>query len=209
MLTVTNFLTRHLFNILFSFAAFIIVVVEFDLGIVLVPLITIATYIVSNIVIKLFQKRKRSKQFGLSYTEYKMIENQLTVAKQHINTLAQQYLRVRSVRSFKILNEMTKLSRRIVNIVQTNPQKFFYVENFFYSHLPSAVELTNKYSLLTSQQLKDQEVHLTLQETRQTLKDLHETMEEDLRLALQSDIENLKIELDFVKLENEKKQQIK
>ena len=32
-------------------------------------------------------------------------------------------------------------------------------------------------------------------------------MEDDLRSALESDIENLKIELDYVKLENEKKRQ--
>lgn len=207
MLTVSNFLTRHLLNILFSFTIFILTVVNYDLGIILVPFITILTYIISNGIIKYLQKRKQSKEFGLTYSEYKMIENQITNAKKHLNSLAQQYLRVRSIRSFKILNEMTKLSKRIINIVKTNPQKFYYVEDFFYSHLPSAVELTNKYSLLTQQQLKDPDIHLTLQETRQTLKTLHGAMEEDLKMALQSDIDNLKIELDFVKLENEKKQQ--
>lgn len=207
MLNVANFLTRHLLNILFSFTVFILTVINFDLGFVIVTLLTVFTYVISNKMIQYIQKRKKSKEFGLSFSEYKMIENQLKQAKKYINSLTQQFLRVRSIRSFKLLNDMTKLSRRIVNIVQSNPQKFYAVENFFYSHLPSAVELTSKYSLLTQQQIKDQEVHLTLQETRQTLKDLHETMEEDLRLALQSDIENLKIELDFVKLEKEKKQQ--
>lgn len=207
MLNVANFLTRHLLNMLFSFTVFILTVINFDLGFVIVTLLTVFTYVISNKMIQYIQKRKKSKEFGLSFSEYKMIENQLKQAKKYINSLTQQFLRVRSIRSFKLLNDMTKLSRRIVNIVQSNPQKFYAVENFFYSHLPSAVELTSKYSLLTQQQIKDQEVHLTLQETRQTLKDLHETMEEDLRLALQSDIENLKIELDFVKLEKEKKQQ--
>ena len=92
---------------------------------------------------------------------------------------------------------MTKLSRRIVNIVQTNPQKFYTVEDFFYAHLPSAVQLTENYTMLSQQQIKDNEIHLALEDTRKTLKDLHETMENDLKDALASDLENLKIELDF------------
>lgn len=207
MLNISNFLTRNLLNILFSSTIFILTVINFDLGVVIVPLITIFTYVISNFTIKYLQKRKKSKELGLTFSEYKMIENQIDIAKKNINSLAHQFLRVRSIRSFKLLNEITKVSRRIVNIVQANPQKFYQVENFFYSHLPSAVELTQKYTLLTQQQLKDQEVHLTLQETRKTLKDLHDTMEEDLYQALQSDIENLKIELDFVKMENEKNRQ--
>lgn len=207
MLNITNFLTRHLLNILVSFTFFILTVINFDLGIILVPILTIFAYYISNVVIKYIQRRKKSKELGLTFSEFKMIESQISVAKKHINSLTQNFLRVRSIRSFKLINDMSKLSKRIVNIVQTNPHKFYHVENFFYSHLPSAVELTNKYSLLTQQQIKDSDVHVTLQETRQTLKDLHETMEEDLRQALQSDIDNLKIELDFVKLENEKKRQ--
>lgn len=207
MLNLQNFLTRHLLNILFSFTVFVLTVINFDFGVIIVPIITAFTYYVSNVVVKFIQKRKKMKELNLTPSEYKLIENQIIFAKKHINSLTQQFLRVRSIRSFKLLNDMTKISKRIVNIVQQNPHKFYQVENFFYSHLPSAVELTNKYSLLTQQQLKDQEIHLTLQETRQTLKELHETMEDDLRLALQSDIENLKIELDFIKLENEKKRQ--
>lgn len=97
------------------------------------------------------------------------------------------------------------MSRRIINIVNSDPHKFYAVEDFFYAHLPSAVELTDKYTLLTKEQIKGTDIHLALEETRKTLKDLHVTIEEDLKLALQSDIENLKIELDFAKLANEKR----
>ncbi|BDH61595.1 5-bromo-4-chloroindolyl phosphate hydrolysis protein [Lysinibacillus sp. PLM2] len=204
MLGVMNFVTRHAFNFLISITAFILLVVNFDLGIILVPIITIFSYFVSNSIIKFIQKSKKSKELGLSRSELKHIETQLKQAKGHIFSLTQQYIRVRSISSFKILNEMTKLSRRIVNIVQTSPQKFYSVQDFFYSHLPSAVELTSKYTLLTQQQLKDMEIHLALEDTRKTLKDLHETLENDLKLALESDLLNLKMELDYAKLENDK-----
>lgn len=204
MLSTINFITRHAFNLVISFAVFIITVVNFELGIFFVPLLAIASYYVSNKTIYLVQKSKKTKELGFSRTEYKHIDSQLKLAKEHMNQLTQQYIRVRSIRSFKLLNEITKISRRIINLVQTNPQKFYAVEDFFYAHLPSAVQLTDKYTLLTKEQVKGTEIHLALEETRKTLKDLYDTMEDDLKLALASDIENLKIELDFAKLENEK-----
>ncbi|MEG0380778.1 MAG: 5-bromo-4-chloroindolyl phosphate hydrolysis family protein, partial [Kurthia sp.] len=77
--------------------------------------------------------------------------------------------------------------------------KFYNAEIFFYSHLPSAAELTEKYSYLSKQPIKDTEVHIALQRTRDTLADLLESMEKDLRQLLAADIEDLKVELDFVK----------
>lgn len=204
MLGTMNFLSRHALNFLFSLTIFIFTTFTFDLGVVLVPILTILTYYVSNKSIKMIQKSKKRKLLDLTRSEYKHIEEQIKQARSNINSLTQQYVKVRSIKSFKLINEMTKLSKRIVSIVHNDPKKFYAVEDFFYSHLPSAVQLTDTYTLLTQQQLKDAEVNLALEDTRKTLRDLHVTMESDLRSALESDIENLKIELDYVKLENEK-----
>ncbi|SOC23874.1 5-bromo-4-chloroindolyl phosphate hydrolysis protein [Ureibacillus xyleni] len=209
MLGAMNFISRHAINFIISFTVFIVTIVNLpvDLAIFVVPVSTIASYFLSNKGVKAIQKSKRSKAIGISNSEYKHIEAQLKTAKGHLNSLTQQYIRVRSIRSFKLLNEMTKLSKRIINIVQTNPQKFYSVEDFFYSHLPSAVQLTQTYTMLTQQQVKDAEIHLALEDTRKTLQDLHGTMEQDLKSALESDLESLRMEIDFVKLENEKKRQ--
>ena len=204
MLGAMSFITRHAFNFIISLTVFVLTVVNFDLGIFIVPMISILTYYISNKSIKFIQKTKKSKELGLTRSELSHIEKQLKIARSHIFSLTQQYIKVRSITSFKILNEMTKLSRRILNIVQTNPSKFYSVQDFFYSHLPSAVELTSKYTLLTQQQLKDMEIQLALEDTRKTLKDLHETMEIDLKLALESDLEHLKMEIDYAKLSNDK-----
>lgn len=204
MLGAMNFITRHAFNFLISLTVFVLTVLNFDLGIFIVPMITILTYYVSNKSIKFMQKSKKSKELGLTRSELSHIEKQLKLARGHIFSLTQQYIKVRSITSFKILNDMTKLARRILNIVQTSPTKFYSVQDFFYSHLPSAVELTSKYTLLTQQQLKDMEIQLALEDTRKTLKDLHETMESDLKMALESDLEHLKMEIDYAKLSNDK-----
>mgnify|MGYP006380271427 FL=1 len=204
MLGAMDFITRHALNLFISFTLYIISILNFDLGVIALA-IPIVSYFISNKLILTVQTMKRSKQLGLTKTEYRQIELQLKKAREQINKLTQQYTRVRSIKSFKLINETSKVSRRIINIVNSDPHKFYAVEDFFYAHLPSAVELTDKYTLLTKEQVKGTDIHLALEETRKTLKDLHGTIEEDLKLALQSDIENLKIELDFAKLSNEKR----
>lgn len=208
MLGPINFITRHLINFLAGFATLVVSVLNLPgmAAILSLPLAIVA-YIVSNKITFAIQKTAQSKKIGFSKSEYELIEAQLKQAKGYVNSLNQQYIRVRSVRSFKQINEMSKLSKRIINIVQTNPQKFYAVEDFFYAHLPTAVQLSDKYTLLTKEQVSGNEIHLALEDTRKTLKELHVTMEDDLKNALSSDIENLKIELDFAKMSNDKRKE--
>lgn len=207
MLTTTQFFTRHLTNGFVSLSTFILLVVNFDLGILLVPLLTASSYFLSNKVITLFQKRARSRELGLTTAEMKLIGEQLSNAKQLIQKLNAQPVKVRSVKSFKQKSDMVKTARRIVQIVKMNPHKFFGIEEFFYAHLPSAVELTSKYALLSKQQVKSSDIHLALDETRSTLKELQVTFEDDLKMALKDELETLKIEIDFAKLENERRKE--
>lgn len=208
MLNSLHHFIRHLLNLFFGFAIFVIAMVQFNTITTLLSIpLAIATYFVSNKAILFYQKSKQSKQFGLTRSEFTHIEAQLKQARAQLARLTQQYIRVRSVKSFKLINDMNKLAKRILTIVQANPQKFYAVEDFFYAHLPSAVELMDKYTLFTKEQLGDPAVSLALEDTRQTLKELYETMEADLKQALAADIENLKIELDFAKLANEKRKE--
>lgn len=206
MLGSINFLTRHLINFIVATSALVVAILNISgfASLVSLPLAIVAYY-VSNKVTLAIQKSSQSKKIGISTSEYNLVEAQLRQAKAHVQALNQQYVRVRSIRSFKQINEMSKLAKRIINIVQTNPQKFYAVEDFFYAHLPSAVQLSDKYTLLTKEQIPGTDVHLALEDTRKTLKDLQVTMEDDLKNALSSDIENLKIELDFAKMSNEKR----
>ena len=204
MLGAMNFITRHALNFLIAFTSFTVSIVNLDMVWIGFALF-FGSYYVSDKVIYHIQKTKRSKELGITKADYNHIEAQLKQAREQINRLAQQ--RVRSIKSFKLLNDMSKVSRRVMNIVTKDPHKFYAVEDFFYSHLPSAVELADKYTLLTKEQVKGTDIHLALEDTRQTLKLLNATFEDDLRAALQSDIEHLQIELDFAKLENEKRRE--
>jgi 5-bromo-4-chloroindolyl phosphate hydrolysis protein len=73
-------------------------------------------------------------------------------------------------------------------------------ESFFYSHLESAVELTQKYALLVGQPVKDRELKVALQDTRETLHSMSDVLERDLKKVLSTDVEQLRMELDYARL---------
>ena len=52
--------------------------------------------------------------------------------------------------------------------------------------------------MLVNQPLKDKDLRIALQNTRETLGDVNKQLEQDLRSVLSSDLEKLQMELDFV-----------
>ena len=172
----------------------------FNIPFMLSGLLAIGTYAASNQVMKVVQSRLIVSKYGLTFAEYRHIRIQLKEANAKLKQLNGYFLKVRSIRAFKQLFEMNRLAKRIFQIVKTNPKKFYQVEPFFYAHLDTAVELTSKYTLLVSQPIKAPDVQIALQDTRETLLELNQVMEKDLRQVLSSDIEHLKMELDFAKV---------
>ncbi|QFF98933.1 hypothetical protein PB01_08870 [Psychrobacillus glaciei] len=191
---------RHFLNIPIMVSSWFIFFFSFGSGFFLSSALGLGVYLVSNISIKKLQQHRIMKKHQLTHSEYFFIQNQLKEANKKVRTLNSQYLKVRSISSFKQLFEMNRLAKRIISLVKGNPRKFYQAENFFYAHLDSAVELTSKYSLLVAQPVKNSDMKFALQDTRDTLQAINIVMEEDLKDVLASDIEQLKMELDFAKL---------
>lgn len=181
----------------------------FHLGFFISLTIAALVFIMTLYISKTYQRFNKRKQFSLSKSEYTHIEAQLEEAVEFLQQFNRSYTKIRSISGFKNLYEMSKLSKRIISIVRSNPPKFYQAEIFFYSHLPSAAEITEKYVFLSKQQIKDTEVHIALQRTRETLEDVFQSMEKDLRQLLAADIEDLKVELDFVNKSTRRSSQTK
>ncbi|WP_342601014.1 5-bromo-4-chloroindolyl phosphate hydrolysis family protein [Psychrobacillus sp. FSL H8-0483] len=200
MSEIVQSIIRHLINIPIMIASWFVFFFSFDTGFLISSALAIGVYLVTNFGIKKFQQRRIMKKHQLTLSEYFHIQRQIKEANKKIRTLNSHYLKVRSLSSFKQLFEMNRLAKRIISLVKTNPRKFYQAENFFYAHLDSAVELTSKYALLVSQPVKDREMKMALEDTRETLESISLVMEDDLKNVLTSDIEHLKMELDFAKL---------
>lgn len=193
-----QFFIRHFITAPISFGSWLIFVLGASMNPLTATGLFIAIYFTGTFSIKQIQLSSTLKKLGISRSEYNHIKGQISDAKLKIRKLNGLYGQVRSVQAFKQLHEMNNLSRRILNIVRSNPKKFYQVENFFYAHLDSALELTSKYALLVNQPLKDKDIRIALQNTRETLSDVNKQLEVDLRSALASDIEKLQMEIDFV-----------
>ncbi|WP_397538404.1 5-bromo-4-chloroindolyl phosphate hydrolysis family protein [Rummeliibacillus pycnus] len=206
MLKFGQFILRNFLNIIVLLSTWTISEWYFDVNFWISSLLAISSYFPSNYIIKNIQQFRYLKRVGLTRSEFKHIQTQLDEAQSELRNLNRYYTKVRSISTFKQLFEMNRLAKRIVNIVNKNPKKFYHAEQFFYAHLHSASELTEKYALLSSQPIKSSDVHLALQETRETLEDLNNIMQEDLHSVLATDIEELKMELDFAQLSTTQKQ---
>lgn len=205
MLTNSQYIIRHSISFFAGIFAMPLAESLFSIGYLAFFAFPI-TYFGLNKAILFYQQTKRAKQLNLSRSQFIHIEEQLAIASKNANALTQKYVQVRSVKSFKVIYEMSKLAKRIIALVRKDPKKFYMIEEFFYAHLPSALELSDKYALLTKEQVTGTDIHIALNDARVTLKELYETMETDLKKALSSDIESLKMELDFAKLANEQRQ---
>jgi 5-bromo-4-chloroindolyl phosphate hydrolysis protein len=94
-------------------------------------------------------------------------------------------------------------------MAQKEPKRFYQAEQFYFSHLDSVVELTEKYSFLASQPKKSLEINQSLIETRQTLNELTKVLEEDLYHVVSDDVDHLNFEIDVAKHSIKKQKELK
>ncbi|QHZ44862.1 5-bromo-4-chloroindolyl phosphate hydrolysis family protein [Bacillus sp. NSP9.1] len=135
----------------------------------------------------------------LTRREYAYIKQNLREAKEKIARLRTALFAVRHIQTIKQNFEILRIVRRIYTITKKEPKRFYQVERFYYQHLDSIVELTEKYALLASQPKRNAKLEVSLSETRMTIDKLAKQLEEDLYCLLKSDIEHLEFELDVAK----------
>ena len=198
MKEIQQFFIRHFIVAPIGFGSWLYFLIGMSMNVFAATGLLIIIYLGGTFTVKQLQISSNIKKLGMTRSEYKHIKEQLTNARNKVKQLNSFYGKVRSVQAFRQLHEMNTLSRKILGIVKTNPKKFYHVEKFFYAHLDSAVELTSKYAMLVNQPLKDKDLRIVLQNTRETLSDVNKQLEQDLRSVLSSDLEKLQMELDFV-----------
>ncbi|MEH6944696.1 5-bromo-4-chloroindolyl phosphate hydrolysis family protein [Bacillus sp. JJ722] len=144
------------------------------------------------------------KNSGLSRREYKYIQEHLREGKVKISRLQRVMFSVGSVITIKQNYDVIKVAKKIQSIVESDPKRFYEAEQFYYSHLDSMVELTEKYAFLTKQQVKTGEIQDSLRETRVTISSMADTINQDLSNLLASDVDTLRLEIDVAKQSIEK-----
>jgi 5-bromo-4-chloroindolyl phosphate hydrolysis protein len=139
------------------------------------------------------------KKHQLSMKEYRYIRKNLDEASKKIRRMQKALLSIRQMRFLKEIFELVRIVRRVQGVTKKEPKRFYMGEKFYFSHLDSAVELTEKYALLASQPSKNSDVEQVLDETRQTIIKVKANIEKDLYHILSDDIDQLNFELDVAK----------
>jgi len=167
-------------------------------------LIGLAAGIAVFFTLKWVNMRQFLRSNGLTRREYQYIKRNLKEAKLKINRLQKALIRGHSLSNMKQNFELIRVVNRIYFITKKEPKRFFQAERFFYSHLDSVVELSEKYAFLNSQPSKTPELTASLQDTKMTINQFKETLDKDLYLVLEDDIDHLQFELDVAKQELKK-----
>lgn len=190
---------RHLLNIPISGSAFLLLLLPIDAHLAISSAVAAGTYLASNYSIKGVQRYQIVKKHGLTWTELQHIENQLEEAQNKIRQLNQFYTRVRSFRSIKQLIEMNRAAKRVVQLVQEEPKRFYLVEAFFYSHLDSALEITKKYALIAQQPNKNAHTKVALLDARDMMDEVNGLLQQDVNDVIRQDLDQLHLEIDYAK----------
>lgn len=139
------------------------------------------------------------KKHQLTRKEYRYIKKNLDEAKQKINKLNKSLFSIRDLPTIKQRIDVLRITKKIQSMTHTEPKRFYKAEKFYFSHLDSVVELTEKYRFLSQQPKKSHEIDVSLYETRQTLTDLTKALEEDLYHVVSDDLDSLNFEIDVAK----------
>lgn len=159
---------------------------------------------VTNYILKRREHHKLLNQNNLTKKEFQYIKHNLKEAHQKIKRLNKAILSIRSFRTAKLIGTLQRLVKQIYQIVKNEPKRFYQAERFFFYHLDSVVELSERYVFLSRQNVKDFEVRMSLSETEQTLEKLKKSLGDDLLTVLSNDIETLNMELDVAKKTQER-----
>lgn len=139
------------------------------------------------------------KKNGLTRKEYRYIKKNLEEAKQKISRLHKTLFSIRHLPSLKERVELLRVIRKLYTMTKREPKRFYQAERFYFSHLDSVLELTEKYAFLSSQPKRNREIEWSLAETRSTLSELSKLVEKDLYHVLENDIDHLNFEIDVAK----------
>lgn len=177
----------------------LILMIGFDMGFFPAAGLSILAGGLTFLGVKWGVQHKYLKKNKLTRKEYAYIQKNMAEAKKKVARLQKALFAVRTVGSFRQLYELNRLVKRMYGIVKKEPRRFYQSERFFFYHLDSIVEISERYAYLAAQPVKNDQIYLSLKQTQHTLEDLHRSIKKDIYQVLESDVDDLQFELDVAR----------
>ncbi|OLS33945.1 5-bromo-4-chloroindolyl phosphate hydrolysis family protein [Bacillus sp. MRMR6] len=194
-----SFLVQSFVTVPSVVTIWLVSIIGFDLAFWLSTGFAIAGGAAVSMITSAIMTNRFLKKHQLTRKEYRYIKKNLDEAKQKITRLNKALFSIRDIPTLKQRIDVLRITRKIHSLTKTEPRRFYKAEKFYFSHLDSVVELTEKYRFLSVQPKKSNEINLSLYDTRQTLTDLTKALEEDLYYIVSDDLDHLNFEIDVAK----------
>jgi 5-bromo-4-chloroindolyl phosphate hydrolysis protein len=185
--------------------AWMVSIFGFDLSFIIDGVIGLGGFVLSYFPTQRLTSRKYLNEIGLTRKEYRYVRSQLNQAQSKIRLILKSFINIRSIKDFRQVNDIYRISRSIYMSVRQRPGMFFKVEGFFYSHIDNALNLVDSYTRLTKMPKKSPEEKQKLEQTRITLDEVKRTLVADLKQLNEDDYERLDVEMELNKLEQQRR----
>ena len=191
-----------------AFIVWMVTVFAWDLSFLIYAIVGAGGFLLSYFPTQRLTSRKYLNEIGLSRRDYRYVRTQLNQAQLKIRTILKSFMNIRSIKDFRQVNDIYRISRSIYTSIKQRPGMFFKVEGFFYSHLDNALNLVDSYTRLSRMPRKSKEEKQKLEQTRITLDEVKRTLIADLKRLNEEDYERLDVEKELNKLEQERRKDI-
>ena len=191
-----------------AFIVWMVTVFAWDLSFLIYAIVGAGGFLLSYFPTQRLTSRKYLNEIGLSRRDYRYVRTQLNQAQLKIRTILKSFMDIRSIKDFRQVNDIYRISRSIYTSIKQRPGMFFKVEGFFYSHLDNALNLVDSYTHLSRMPRKSKEEKQKLEQTRITLDEVKRTLIADLKRLNEEDYERLDVEMELNKLEQERRKDV-
>lgn len=191
-----------------AFIVWMVTVFAWDLSFLIYAIVGAGGFLLSYFPTQRLTSRKYLNEIGLSRRDYRYVRTQLNQAQLKIRTILKSFMNIRSIKDFRQVNDIYRISRSIYTSIKQRPGMFLKVEGFFYSHLDNALNLVDSYTRLSRMPRKSKEEKQKLEQTRITLDEVKRTLIADLKRLNEEDYERLDVEMELNKLEQERRKDV-
>jgi len=136
---------------------------------------------------------------GLSKEETNFFRETMNTAKYQIVKIEKNLDSTGKLRAIEHRNNTVRVAKSLFKEITKDPQRLHVVDKFLYVHLPSLMELTDKYVEIDRHEAKSKSTYDILDKSAETIDEMCQLIVEDYVRFMSEDIEDMELEVELAK----------
>lgn len=139
------------------------------------------------------------KEAGMSKEETQFFRETMNTAKNQILVLEQNLKQVSKLKAIESRNNTIHLTQALFKDITNEPRRLHEVDKFLYVHLPSLVDLTEKYNEINNHEIKNKTTFETLEKSASTIDEMCQLIAVDYAAFKADDLAEMDLEIELAK----------